>query len=166
MKMTAKNSARVTGLIFEIDNRLRNAANTIHRILHDAYVEEAALIEAEDFPPLRRTVADIMASDNQFLAYRRDGIVCAIIELEPLSDRGSDCTLIASLGVSPQAFRKGVGRALVKHALCRSECTVVVSTAERNKPAICLYEILGFSARRWSAAADGTPLVELRHRNE
>jgi ribosomal protein S18 acetylase RimI-like enzyme len=147
----------------KIDNRLRDNATTIHRVLHDAYVREAALIETEEFPPLQRTVNDVMGSDNQFFAYRSDGKVCAVIELEPLTDRGLEQTLIASLGVSPHALRQGMGRALVEHALLIANGPVVVSTAERNKPAICLYYSMGFSIQRQCSAPDGTPLVDLEH---
>lgn len=125
---------------------------------------EAALIGAEDFPPLGRTVEDFMASDNQFFVYHRDGLVCGVIELELPSGGDSDGTLIASLGVSPDAFRRGIGRALAAHAIKMTEGKVFVSTAELNEPAIRLYESLGFSVRRRYTAADGTPLVELENR--
>jgi ribosomal protein S18 acetylase RimI-like enzyme len=166
LTLPSASSAALSQLITKIDNRLRDNATIIHRVLHDAYVREAALIEAEEFPPLRRTVDDVTASHNQFFGYRRDGVVCAIIELEPLSHHGLERTLIASLGVSPHAIRKGMGRALVEHALLVATPRVAVSTAERNKPAICLYESLGFLVRRRYTAPDGTPLVELEHGDE
>lgn len=159
-------SAALSQLISKIDNRLHENATIIHRVLHDAYVGEAALIEAEDFPPLRRTLDDVMSSDNQFFAFRRDDTVCAIIELEPSLQSGVDGTVIASLGVSPHAFRQGMGRALVEHALLIANRKVVVSTAERNQPAIHLYESQGFSVRRRYTAPDGTALVELEHDEE
>jgi len=150
-------------LISKIDNRSRPGANIIHGVLHDAYIKEAALIEVDDFPPLQRTVDEVMASDNQFYAYRHNETVCGIIELEPLLDRAVDGTLIASLGVLPHAFRNGIGRALVKHALHASSGKVVVSTSDRNKPAIRLYESQGFSVLRRYTATDGTTLVELKY---
>ncbi len=133
-------------------------------MLHEAYVTEAALVGAEDFPPLGRTVEDFMASDNQFFAYHRDGLVCGVIELELLSGGDSDGTLIASLGVSPDAFRRGIGRALAEHALQLAQGKLCVSTAELNEPAIRLYQSVGFAVRRRYTAADGTPLVELENR--
>jgi GNAT superfamily N-acetyltransferase len=150
-------------MIIEIDNRNLDSALLIHRILYDAYLQEARLIGTSVFPPLQRTIEDFETCGNQFFAYRLDGVDSGIIETESVADVESSGKLIASLGVLPTAFRRGIGRSLVRHVLASSAGSVVVSTAEQNLPAIQLYRDLGFSVQRRYVTDDGFRIVQMRH---
>jgi ribosomal protein S18 acetylase RimI-like enzyme len=72
--------------------------------------------------------------------------------------------LIARLFVAPSAFRRGVGSALVRHALAQA-CgrRVRVGTAAANTPALALYEGLGFRRDRERQPVPGLAYVELVH---
>lgn len=150
-------------MIVELDHRSREVAVTIHRVLYDAYLREAATIGVDQFPPLRRTAEDIIESGNRFFGYDRGGDLLGVIELETRAEKGSRQTVIASLGVDPAAFRQGIGRALVRHV--RSICSgrLMVSTGARNAPAIRLYIQLGFVLVRHHTSPEGVPLVDLEH---
>jgi ribosomal protein S18 acetylase RimI-like enzyme len=88
------------------------------------------------------------------------GELLGAVGLENVSD---DELLIARLFVAPSAFRRGVGTALVRHALERAGGRRVrVGTAAANAPAIALYEGLGFRRDREREPAPGVRYVELR----
>jgi ribosomal protein S18 acetylase RimI-like enzyme len=75
-------------------------------------------------------------------------------------EHGSDEMVIARLFVAPARFRRGVGTALVEHALGQARGRrVVVGTGARNAPALALYERFGF--RRLDGGAAGGGYVEL-----
>ena len=71
---------------------------------------------------------------------------------------------IGGLGVVPAERRRGVGRALMEAALDAAPSLVTLEVIEQNKPAIRLYEDLGFERTRvldvWSLPEP--PLVEAR----
>ena len=70
--------------------------------------------------------------------------------------------LIARLFVAPAAFRRGVGTALVRHALgLAGGRRVRVGTGARNAPALALYEGLGFRRVDSGEPAPGVGFVEL-----
>jgi ribosomal protein S18 acetylase RimI-like enzyme len=70
--------------------------------------------------------------------------------------------LIARLFVAPTAFRRGIGTALVRHALEQAgDRRVRVGTAARNAPALALYERLGFRRDREHQPVPGLRYIEL-----
>ena len=134
----------------------------IHGLLTAAYALESRRIgvSAADFPPLARTVEDIIHSDSEFHVLIDDGAIVGVIELEPPREP-ADAGVIASLAVAPVALRRGFGRALVAHALDHIPGRLLVSTAAANRPAIALYEAHGFRVRRRYRSPEGLPLVDL-----
>jgi ribosomal protein S18 acetylase RimI-like enzyme len=72
--------------------------------------------------------------------------------------------LIARLFVAPSALRRGVGSALVRHALAQARGRRVrVGTAAANAPALALYEGLGFRRDREREPVPGLAYIELIH---
>lgn len=64
--------------------------------------------------------------------------------------------------MAPSAFRRGVGSALVRHALAQARGRRVrVGTAAGNAPALALYEGLGFRRDREREPVPGLAFVEL-----
>jgi ribosomal protein S18 acetylase RimI-like enzyme len=60
-------------------------------------------------------------------------------------EHGDEEMVIARLFVAPSSFRRGVGSALVAHALAQAAGRRVrVGTGGRNAPALALYERFGF----------------------
>jgi ribosomal protein S18 acetylase RimI-like enzyme len=111
---------------------------------------EAELLGYADLPGLRETAEDL-AGEELWVA-ELDGAVIALIGLEG--------DTIARLAVDPRFARRGLGRALVRHAVACG--AVSVGTAAANAPALALYASLGFSPVRSGTVGDGLPYVWLR----
>jgi ribosomal protein S18 acetylase RimI-like enzyme len=139
-----------------------STAEAIRAVMAAAYAVEAALLGVEDFPPLRRTTADIVASGSRFLGVWSTDTLAAVAELERPEPGRVD---VASLVVLPSHFRRGLGGALVRFVLdAHPADDVTVSTSVRNQPALRLYASHGFvEDRRWTTG-DGSPMVTLRVR--
>ena len=145
-------------LVAEADPRERETAEAILRVQQAAYRIESDLIEYE-IPTLRTTVEQLQAStDRYFVARAGDEIVGAVAWEETDEE-----VWINSLTVSPEHFRRGIGALLldaVEAAAARSKA-LIVSTGERNTPAILLYQKRGFTISRRRTLEDGLRLVEL-----
>ena len=110
-------------------------------VQHAADAIEAELIGYPDLPPLHETLAGLQATAEEvWLCWDGDALV-GVVGLE----HGEDEMVIARLFVAPATFRRGVGSALVEHALARARGRRVrVGTGARNAPALGLYERHGF----------------------
>ena len=112
-------------------------ANLIYTIFQDSYKVEAQLIGVLNFPPLLRSVKDIINSKTDFYGFSENNKLAAIIEIV-VTDKHLD---IHSLTVDPKYFRKGIADKLISYILDASEITeAIVETALVNKPAISLYK--------------------------
>ena len=129
-------------MIQPLNNQNKHVATEMRKVFQASYAIEAELLGAADFPPLKRTMEDYMSCDNSFLGYFKDQELAGAIEL----DRGEEVIHIQSLVVHPKFFRQGIGRKLVEHVLA-SNPTIrfTVETGLDNRPAIRLYEQLGFT---------------------
>jgi ribosomal protein S18 acetylase RimI-like enzyme len=139
-------------------------ARQIHLVQMNAYAQEALLLGAVYFPPLERTVEDVRASAEKFsAAFVGSDIVGAI---SVLSDEEGLGINIASLVVSPQFQRQGIGRALMAAVLesHRSD-GFTVQTGVKNLPALALYRQLGFvEVRRWLVGREPLELTKLHRK--
>jgi ribosomal protein S18 acetylase RimI-like enzyme len=106
-----------------------------------AYAIEAELIGYPDLPPLHETLAALQATEEElWLCCEGDALV-GVVGLEQCDEE----MVIARLFVAPSSFRRGVGSALVAHALAQAAGRRVrVGTGGRNAPALALYERFGF----------------------
>ena len=133
----------------------------IHALQMAAYLQEAELIGAMDFPPLSLTVEDLQFSPGQFFgAY----IGAHFVGSTSIELRGEGRVDISSFVVAPERHRQGVGRALLRY-LTKRHCgdRLEVQTAALNYPAIALYLQGGFvEVRRWLVGARPLELVALR----
>ena len=130
-------------------------------VQHAAYAIEAELIDYPLLPPAHETVAQLQASAEEIWLCEDDGELLGAVGLE----HDDHELLIARLFVAPAAFRRGVGTALVRHALAQARGRRVrVGTAARNGPALALYEGLGFRRDREREPAPGVSYLELVRR--
>ncbi len=123
-----------------------------------AYAIEAELIGYPDLPPLHESLARLQATKEEiWLCCEGDALV-GVVGVE----HGEDEMVIARLFVDPARFRRGVGSALVAHALGQAAGRRVrVGTGARNAPALALYERFGFRRRDAGAPAPSRGYVEL-----
>jgi len=127
----------------QLDHRQSDQAHDIWRLLHDAYSVEASIIGADDFPPLRRTVADIASAQAQFIGAGDEARLLAVCEFS--IDSGNSCE-ITSFGVDPSSFRQGYGSMLLRNLISMPGILELsVATAAANTPAIRFYEKHGFA---------------------
>jgi len=153
---------KTTSKAILLNHKAKRVAIQIHSIFQSAYKIEAGLIGVEDFPPLRRTVQHIKNSSSRFFGYKQANRILGIIEIDEAADKLS----IESLAVKPGFFGKGIGQSLVAFVLeFFNPESVDVQTASANKPAIRLYEKLGFSTEKSWSSKEGIKLVQLRKIN-
>jgi ribosomal protein S18 acetylase RimI-like enzyme len=128
-------------------------------VQHASYAIEAQLIGYPQLPPARETLAALQGCGEEVWLCEEGGELLGVVGLEHVSE---DELLIARLFVAPSAFRRGVGTALVRHAIERAGGRRVrVGTAAANLPALALYKGLGFRRFAESEAAPGVDYVEL-----
>jgi ribosomal protein S18 acetylase RimI-like enzyme len=130
-------------------------------VQHAAYAIEAELIGYPALPPAHETLAALQECGEEIWLCEEGAELLGAVGLE----QGDDELLIARLFVAPPAFRRGIGTALVRHALVLAAGRRVrVGTAALNAPALALYEGLGFERVSESEPAPGVDYVELvRH---
>jgi ribosomal protein S18 acetylase RimI-like enzyme len=154
-----RGAGAVSYRISEADHTERETAEAILRVQQAAYRIESDLIEYE-IPTLRMTVEELQASKERYLVARTaDEIVGAVAWEET-----DDGVWINSLTVSPEHFRRGIG-AMLLEAVERAASgakALLVSTGEKNEPAILLYQKRGFSISKRRTLDDGLRLVELK----
>jgi len=145
-----------------VDHRQRRIAEAIHGVQMKAYAAEAQLLGVQHFAPLQRTVADILASSEQFTIARLGERVIGSISVCPDGD-GHD-VLITSLVVEPAHWRDGVASELLRCVVQgHGASPLTVCTGANNEPALALYAQFGFKEhRRWMADGEPLELVKLR----
>lgn len=147
--------------IQRLDSRDRTVAEGIHEVQMAAYEQEAILLGVRYFPPLERTVEDVQSAPQRFFGAIADGSIVGVVSLE--SNKGPGSFNIASLVVTPQRQREGIGRLLLAAAL--EECgnaETTVSTGAKNIPALLLYAEFGFvECGRYVVGSEQLELVNL-----
>lgn len=149
-------------MVEAVDHRSEHVAHQIHAVQMRAYAQEAALLGAIWFPPLERTVADVLGSTESFLAVFDAGAIVGAIGVEP--DPEGVAINVSSLVVDPDFQRRGIGRRLLVAVLAaHGHGDLTVQTGARNAPALSLYESAGFLViRRWLVGREPLELVKLR----
>lgn len=134
-------------MIFQLDHTQKPVAERIRQLFQASYAVEAKLLEAEDFPPLKRPLERFTGSKNDFYGYEKDGVLAGTVEVDP----SGEAVHIQSLVVHPEFFRQGIGRALVEYVLnTYNRPAFTVETGLGNAPATALYQAMGFKeVRQW-----------------
>jgi len=128
-------------MIKKLNHKSQNVAQNIFQVFQKSYAVEAKILNAKDFPPLKRTVEQFLQAKTLFLGYLIDGYITAVIEL----DIHKNSIHIQSLVVHPNYFKQGIAIQLLHYIFDnhQSECFTVETGAD-NVPAINLYKKVGF----------------------
>jgi GNAT superfamily N-acetyltransferase len=146
--------------VVPLDPTHAKVAEAIRGVMAAAYEVEATLLGVVDFPPLRRTAAQVAASDASFFGVWDGETLVAVAEVER---HASGQVHLGSLVVLPTHFRRGLASALLRSVLGTfASDGLTVSTGLRNVPALRLYAAHGFADVRHWTTADGIPMVTLR----
>lgn len=148
--------------ITPLNHRDAATAARIHAVLLPAYAQEAQLLGARDFPPMRRSAADIQAEEAFYLGALDGDSLLGALALGPDEEPGQ--LLIGTLVVHPAQQRRGVARALLAEMLRQGAGTAfAVATGADNLPALALYRGAGFVVyRHGTVGPEAMPLVKLR----
>lgn len=125
-------------------NRLSSTLRAqLHGVWIAAYTQEAALLGAIDFPPLRRASSGLLVAGEAAYLANLEGQLAGAVVFHQLPETPS--VQIRALVVAPSMQRRGVARALVD-AVARQHpsLTLEVSTGVANTPALALYRQFGF----------------------
>ena len=128
-------------MIRRIDHSKLGNANNIWDIFQHSYTVEAKILKVDNFPPLNRSISQIMKSNNIFFAFYNCSDLVALIEI----DSSKKNTHIQSLVVCPKYFRRGIGSKMVQFVLDTYNSNIfTVETGADNYPAINLYKHFAF----------------------
>jgi ribosomal protein S18 acetylase RimI-like enzyme len=146
------NAAHITIRPAELD-RDGDALLAVQRA---GYAEEARLIGVDSLPPQHQTIEDLHGEALWVAQY--GGAVAGVLGVEDGPE-----LVIARLVVDPARMRRGIGRALARHALALAgDRAARVGTAAANAPALALYASLGFEVVARRTVGDRLEYVELR----
>lgn len=134
-------------MIEKLQNNEIEISKRIRSVFQASYKIEAKLLNATDFPPLKRSLENYVKSNTVFFGYLKNEDIAGVIEI----DHNNDSTLIRSLVVDPTFFRQGIAKKLMKFVLDTFDSKLfVVETGLDNGPATKLYEQFGFiEVKQW-----------------
>lgn len=135
-------------MIQQLQNKDSHISNKIRSVFQASYAIEAELLNATDFPPLKRAVESYRETDNSFFGYSKNGELAGVVEIHETKDY----THIQSLVVHPRFFRQGIAGSLLKFVFSSFDSELfMVETGVDNGPAIKLYEKFGFKeVKQWN----------------
>jgi ribosomal protein S18 acetylase RimI-like enzyme len=149
-------------MIEKLNNKNFDISKKIHSVFQVSYAAEAKLLNAIDFPPLKRTIDDFLNSSTEFYGFWKDKEIVAIIEIE--SDKS--LTHIDSLVVDPRFFRQGIARKLIAFVLDSIDSKkFTVDTAVENIPACQLYKKFEFEEVKQWDTEEGIRIIRFAKKN-
>ena len=87
-------------MIKKLNNNHLKVAEKIRAVFQVSYKIEAQLLNATDFPPLKRPLRSYIDSKNDFYGYLKNNELAAVVQIHHTAKR----TLIRSLVVAPLFF--------------------------------------------------------------
>jgi ribosomal protein S18 acetylase RimI-like enzyme len=148
-------------MIKKLLNNDLETAEKIRSVFQASYKVEAKLLNARNFPPLKRPLEDYLKSTTEFFGYLTHEEIAGVIEI----DHDNSTTHIRSLVVDPLLFRQGIAKKLMDFVLDRFDSNLfAVETGLDNEPATKLYEKFGFAAVNQWDTSDGIRKIKFEKR--
>lgn len=134
-------------MILKLQHTNKQTAAEIRTVFQVSYAVEAKLLNAVDFPPLKRPLEDFINSETQFFGYLKNDELAGVIEI----DHNTERTYINSLVVAPKFFRQGIASQILEFVFNNYDSNVfMVETGVANGPAKTLYKKFGFTeVKQW-----------------
>lgn len=134
-------------MIEKLQNNDIEVSKKIRLVFQSSYKIEAKLLNATDFPPLKRSIENFVNSSTAFFGYLKAGEIAGVIEIS----HNSNFTHINSLVVAPFFFRQGIARKLMEFVFNTYNSNLfVVETGLDNGPATALYKKFNFKeVKQW-----------------
>ncbi len=135
-------------MIERLQNKDIEISKKIRSVFQISYSIEAKLLNAKDFPPLKRPLESYVKSSTAFFGYLKNKELAGIIEI----DYNNNTTQINSLVVDPKFFRQGIARKLMEFVFKTFDSNLfVVETGLKNGPASELYKKFDFKeVKQWN----------------
>lgn len=135
-------------MICILNHKNKDVSSKIRAVFQVSYAVEAKLLNAIDFPPLKRPLESFINSSNSFFGFYKNDKVAGVIEI----NSNSTSTHIQSLVVDPHFFRQGIAKNLMEFVLNKFNAKMfTVETGVKNKPATQLYKKFGFiEVKQWN----------------
>ncbi|MEU4173095.1 GNAT family N-acetyltransferase [Streptomyces sp. NPDC026665] len=150
----------------ELDVTDPRTAAGVHQVGRRSYAVEAELIGFDGIPALTETLEEMQARPLRWLgAVTPDGRIAAFVAWQHLpGEDGIDGIDIDRVCVDPQWFRRGLARRLLGRLLAELAPggKALVSTGADNRPAISLYDRLGFTRVGTVQPVPGLLMAEFR----
>ena len=134
-------------MIQKLQNKDLEVSYKIRSVFQVSYAVEAKLLNAVDFPPLRRSIESYVNSKNVFFGYFKNKELAGVIEIK----HHNTYTHIQSLVVCPDFFRQGIAKELITYVLSLyNSKPFIVETGLKNGPASKLYRKFNFKEiKQW-----------------
>lgn len=124
-----------------LQNKELEVSKTIQEVFQLSYKVEAQLLNAVDFPPLKRQLESYLESHTSFYGYFENNELAGVIEIEP----NQDYIRIKSLVILPKYFKLGIATKLLQFVFeLFKKDRIIVETGFKNTPATNLYLKHGF----------------------
>jgi ribosomal protein S18 acetylase RimI-like enzyme len=148
-------------MIKRLQNNDIEISKKIRSVFQSSYKIEAKLLNATDFPPLKRPLESYVNSNTAFFGYLKGKELAGVIEI----DHNDNFTHINSLVVDPIFFRQGVARELMEFVFKTFDSNLfVVETGLDNGPATKLYKKFDFiEVKQWDTD-HGVRKIKFEHR--
>ena len=135
-------------MIERLQNNDVEISKKIQSVFQLSYKIEAKILNATDFPPLKRPLESYVNSNTVFFGNLKGRELAGVIEI----DHNNNFTHINSLVVDPSFFRQGVARELMEFVFKTFDSKLfVVETGLENIPATKLYKKFDFKeVKQWN----------------
>jgi len=135
-------------MIERLKNNDLEIAKKIRSVFQLSYKVEANILNATDFPPLKRPLENYVNSNTAFFGCLKNEELAGVIEIE----HNNNFIHIYSLVVDPGFLRQGIARKLMEYVINIFDSKLfVVETGLKNGPATKLYKKFDFKeVKQWN----------------